>query len=165
MSLVVHATLPMHVGGGVSGIGSARARSSTSQAIHPQSFFSLNSPSITVPSMLFEPFWSAADLKRDDRIRPHTARLIQGNVRRNAVANPINSAGTYSFRDRKLNKHRASKLTMVGRRTILGKRPTVRNFPLLNQGNLAKRPPRSSPAMTRPVPRQSANTPTTRKPV
>ncbi|MDB5747846.1 MAG: hypothetical protein JWP72_2694 [Massilia sp.] len=122
------------------------------EAINPHSFFSLNSPSITVSPVLLGEFWPV-NLKKDDNIRSNIARLNQGNVRRKAVAKPVNTAGTYSPRDRKFNKQSASMLTMSGRRTGLGNRPTMRSLPLLIQGNLAKRPPRSSPAMTRPVPR------------
>ena len=122
------------------------------EAINPHSFFSLNSPSITVSPVLLGRFWPA-NLKTDDKIRSKIARLNQGYVRRKAVAKPVNAAGTYSPRDRKFNKQSASKPTMSGRRTGLGNRPTMRSLPLLILGNLAKRPPRSSPAMTRPVPR------------
>ena len=119
----------------------------------PQSFFSLNSPSITQPSVLTGRCWPTGNLKRDDNIRPNSARRKRGNVNRKAITKLMNSTGTYSPRDRKLNKHSASKLIITGRRKGFGNRPTVRNFPLLNQGNLAKITPRSSPATARPVPR------------
>lgn len=118
----------------------------------PSFFLSLNSPSITMSSVLLGGF-RPANLNTDDTIRSTIARLNQGYVRRKAVAKPVNTALTYSPRARKCNMHSASKLTMSGRRTGLGNRPTSRSLPFLIKGNLAKRPPRSSPAMTRPVPR------------
>jgi hypothetical protein len=60
-----------------------------------QSFFSLNSTSITLSSALVEGFWPA-NRETDDTMRSKTVRLNQGYVRRNAVAKPVHVAGKYS---------------------------------------------------------------------
>ena len=59
----------------------------------PYSFFSRNSPSITLSSVLLEAFLPA-NPKTDDDMRPATARRNQGKNSRNAMAKPVNPAGT-----------------------------------------------------------------------
>jgi hypothetical protein len=117
------------------------------------SFLSLNSPSITVLSGAAGALRPAAKLVTDDIVRSIRTFLNQGKVRTKAIVKPTNSAGTVSPCVKKRNRHSASKLTITGRRTGFGSSPTMRGLPLLIQGNLAKRQPRSRLATNRLEPR------------